>query len=206
MCIPGFYKPFRQDRPISIKGKKSFGGIAVFVRKELIKNKVITPVHNKSKDVIWLKINQNCANADCNIFFGSVYLPPSNKWNKVDIEDRVKIVFDEIEKFSQKGEVLLSGDFNARTNNAADFVSLSDDAGGQCDTIPPTKQRNSEDGKLCCKRGKDMLQVCKYLDLLILNGRKKGDMFGKMTCFRWNGCSVVDYGLCSKDLFDNCIL
>ena len=201
MCIPGFHKPFRKDRLISKKGNKSFGGIAVFVRQELWNRKVITEVPNKSNDAIWLKISKNHVSVDCDIFYGSVYLPPKNKWNKANIEDRVKTVFDEIEKFSQKGEILLSGDFNARTNNAADFVSLSDE--NQVGTESPI-QRNSEDRKKCCKRGKEVIQVCKYVDLLILNGRKIGDLFGKMTCFRSNGCSVVDYGICSRDLFDNC--
>ena len=112
-------------------------------------------------------------------------------------------MFTEMEKFSQKGEIIVSGDYNARTNNALDYVCLSSDFDPLVDDTFP-KKRNSEDEKRCCKRGKELLQACKYLDLLILNGRKIGDTFGKITCFRWNGCSVVDYAICTKDFFENC--
>ena len=203
--IPGFHKPIRKDRPISKNGKKSFGGIAVFVRKELWDKKIITERHNTSEDCIWLKISKNFVNGGKDIFVGAIYLPPPNKWNKSKINDRVKIVMDEIEKFSRKGEVLLSGDLNARTNNDLDYVCLSADFDPH-DNNPPPIRRNSEDRKMSCKRGKDILQLCKILDIMILNGRKIGDSFGQMTCFRWNGCSVVDYGMCSRDLFENCII
>ena len=29
-----------------------------------------------------------------------------------------------------------------------------------------------------------------------------GDLFGKISCYRWNGCSVVDYVVCQKEIFD----
>ena len=42
--------------------------------------------------------------------------------------------------------------------------------------------------------------MCQNNDLCILNGRTVGDVFGAITCRRWNGCSVVDYCICSHDL------
>ena len=50
-------------------------------------------------------------------------------------------------------------------------------------------------------RGKDLLDMCKSLDLIISNGRKSGDLFGHYTCFRWNGNSVVDYLVTSSSVF-----
>ena len=35
----------------------------------------------------------------------------------------------------------------------------------------------------------------------ILNGRKTGDLFGRITSFQWNGNGVVDYVISSHDLF-----
>ena len=43
--------------------------------------------------------------------------------------------------------------------------------------------------------------MCKSLGLLILNGRKIGDIFGAYTSFQWNGNSVVDYVLTSHSLY-----
>ena len=58
--------------------------------------------------------------------------------------------------------------------------------------------RNSEDNVPSDHRGKELLEMCKSLGLLILNGRKVGDLFGKYTSFQWNGSSVVDYVLASN--------
>ena len=35
----------------------------------------------------------------------------------------------------------------------------------------------------------------------MLNGRFPGDSCGSFTCFKENGCSLVDYMLCSTSLF-----
>ena len=210
--IPGFYRPFRKDRQLKGKGRKSFGGIAVFVKKELIENKIISHIPNDCQDTVWLKVNKNSIGGSEDIYYGGVYLPPKNKWNSATIAQQVLGVFGEIESFSEKGKVILSGDFNARTQNAIDFVDIANDLNPDLDCSPVQSAspkyliRNSEDGKTCCKRGKELLDMLKRLNLLIMNGRKIGDLFGKMTCFRWNGCSVVDYGICSQELFQYCTL
>ena len=62
--------------------------------------------------------------------------------------------------------------------------------------------RNSED-KSRNQRGKEILDICKLNDLLILNGRTTGDIFGNFTCHNWNGSSVVDYCIVSYEYIDN---
>ena len=47
------------------------------------------------------------------------------------------------------------------------------------------------------------MDVCKANELLILNGRKIGDIFGKMTSHQWNGSSVVDYFLAQNSFCQN---
>ena len=40
--------------------------------------------------------------------------------------------------------------------------------------------------------------------MVILNGRKPGDIFGKYISFHWNGKAVVvDYGIVPADIFEN---
>ena len=63
------------------------------------------------------------------------------------------------------------------------------------------QSRNSEDKVSADHRGKEVLEMCKSLGLLILNGRKVGDVFGAYTSFQWNGNSVVDYVLTSHSLY-----
>ena len=51
--------------------------------------------------------------------------------------------------------------------------------------------RNSQD-KNHNTSGKQLSEICVTHDLKVLNGRTVGDMTGKITCFKYNGCSIVD--------------
>ena len=55
--------------------------------------------------------------------------------------------------------------------------------------------RNSEDTGEINIRGTELLNMCKALNMTILNGRKSGDLFGKYTSINWNGRAVVDFGV-----------
>ena len=51
--------------------------------------------------------------------------------------------------------------------------------------------------------GKEILDMCKNCNIRILNGRMIEDMRGQFTCVTRNGCSVVDYAICSTGLIKN---
>ena len=55
--------------------------------------------------------------------------------------------------------------------------------------LPP---RNSEDQGINT-RGDQLLDFCKTNELAIVNGRKIGDLFGKLTSHQYNGSSAIDY-------------
>ena len=101
-----------------------------------------------------------------------------------------------------KGAVLINGDFNARIGSQNDTISPNKfdiELGIEIDGNGP--KRNSQD-KITNKRGEELLDMCKSLDLFIVNGRKTGDPFGNYTCLKWIGNSVVDYLLVSKNILD----
>ena len=50
--------------------------------------------------------------------------------------------------------------------------------------------------------GKQLSEVCFTHDLKVLNGRTNGDMTGKITCFKYNGFSVVDYIVVQTDIIE----
>ena len=50
-------------------------------------------------------------------------------------------------------------------------------------------------------RGLTLLKCRKAYVLLILNGRKAGDVFGSYTSFQWNGSMVVDCVISSYSSF-----
>ena len=99
--------------------------------------------------------------------------------------------------------MILSGDLNARTGSALDHIE--EDASVHIPGDMPIlkhnlKKRNNYDNQIN-DHGKTLLDICKTCDLRILNGRTKGDPFGKI--------STVDYvivGHNSMNLVENFIV
>ena len=109
---------------------------------------------------------------------------------------------DEITQFQCKGKIILQGDFNARTSNKEDIIRPDKhDQDEELDGKLTLLLRNSEDTSDI--RGEELLELCKAHKLIILNGRKTGDPWGKITSYQWNGRAVVDYVLTSCELFDS---
>ena len=52
-------------------------------------------------------------------------------------------------------------------------------------------------------RGKELLDVCKLNDFLILNGRTTGDGTGSFTCIANKGRSIVDYFIVSRNMYEH---
>ena len=134
------------------------------------------------------------------IFLGTVNFSPTG--TKEHISKQFREFSEEIAKFQQKGEVIIQGDLNARTGREKDFVNphLVDENDNHKEVENMgVIQRNSED-TIVNKRGEELLELCKSLDMVILNGRKAGDPWGKMTSHQHNGSAVVDYVIVSVNL------
>ena len=112
----------------------------------------------------------------------------------------------DIAHFSDKGKVILIGDWNGRTGRAKDFVEKDDfvDDLLPIDYIVDNEEdeirRESEDALVIPdKFGKCLLDICKSTNMRILNGRF-GAASSKFTCNNWNGSSVVDYAIVSTEV------
>ena len=46
------------------------------------------------------------------------------------------------------------------------------------------------------------MSICKANEVLIVNGRKVGDLIGSVTSFQWNGTGLVDYIISDYTIFD----
>ena len=91
---------------------KSSGGIAVFVKQNLI-GEVNVANTSSTTDTVWIKLKKEFFKESSDIFVGTVYFSPENyerKYNK----DYISQVEHEITYFKSKGEVIIQGDFNAR--------------------------------------------------------------------------------------------
>lgn len=115
------------------------------------------------------------------------------------------ILENDIKTYSAKGEILICSDTNARTGELNETIDISADENfipipSDLDGNHTISSRNSKD-KISCARGKELIELCTTCDLLLLNGRTIGDMFGRYTSFQPNGNSVIDYCIVSDRLF-----
>jgi endonuclease/exonuclease/phosphatase family metal-dependent hydrolase len=114
------------------------------------------------------------------------------------------IARDIIEKYSEKGDIIMMGDFNARTGSEEDLI-ISDDTShvslsdNQYVIDTAVGKRSRHDSHIDT-RGKELLDMCISNQLRILNGRTFGDSFGAYSCYKPAGCSVVDYAIVSQHL------
>jgi hypothetical protein len=134
--------------------------------------------------------------------------PESLSFNKVQNTDILEeIENDIINKYSKLGNIILTGDFNARTGTEPDYIR-----GDSTSYIPVDNEmynidvdiglRHSSDKTLDC-RGKDLLEMCVTNKLRIANGRSFGDSLGNYTCHNYAGSSVVDCFIVSEELLED---
>jgi len=190
--------------------RKGIGRISLLVRNELVPH---VSIINKSKDVvIWFKLNSLFDN----IIFGAMYIPPQNSpHSNICMFDSIEQ--DVIELRSEFDcKLCIFGDTNARTGEMDDYVLIENykvnEANLEYEDIVNdyslteldlqrlniVLQRKSNDKKTN-KYGKRLIDLCKGLNLLILNGRAGIDKgVGQLTC---KNASLVDYFICSPELF-----
>lgn len=194
--IEGYISIDQKIRDKTTNGPKIAGGIGVFVKKEI--SHLVELIPNDNEDSIWVHLKPELTKYSESVYLGTFYVSPANKNNKS--YDFLKSVNEEVYRFMNKGAVLIQGDFNARTASDKDFAEFFEEdpiLGGKGES---QVNRNSED-KNKNPRGEELLDLCKLNNLLIANGRKPGDLFGKFTCHNWNGSSVVDYMVFSECLY-----
>ena len=201
ILLPG-YKHVPYCRNKTNKAQSASGGLSVFIKEEYRKHVKFLPQNNS--DIVWLQIEEKIGLSTCKLFIGSVYIPPQyssfGKENTNQIWDRLE---QDVEYFSNKGKIILCGDFNARTGRSIDYIQM--DSNHNYYKLPNNydyetfHERHSMD-QIIQKNGRRLVNICMNNQLYIQNGRTLGDLQGKFTCFQPQGCSVVDYVICSQEL------
>lgn len=137
------------------------------------------------------------------LFICACYIPPVNS---PYYDDEFLKLETEISQVSDKRNILLVGDLNARICYRSDFIENEDELSGTLQNILPDEyicdfniNRNSVDS-VFNSQGQQLLDLCIASQLRVLNGRFIGDMLGNMTCYQPNGTIIVDYALANVDL------
>ena len=166
-----------------------------------------------SKYVLWFSFNK-MLHRDKNVLFGAVYIPPQgSKYSDINSFDEIETEF--VDPYQNNiYDVCFLRDFNSRTKNKNDFISLDSDliddtrisdefasalnAENELKTLGFSQERTSMD-KGINQYGRRFLDFCKTNTLYIVNGRIGEDRYhGRVTC---KGNSTVDYMVASPQLF-----
>ncbi|XDV34453.1 hypothetical protein PO909_004611 [Leuciscus waleckii] len=130
----------------------------------------------------------------------AIYIPPAE--SHYHDEEYLNNIHREISHFQAQGNVLLCGNFNARTGSEPNDIDPkgSEYVFGQnppslTRKLPP---RNNLD-QTVNKNSRELVQLCRASGLYILNCRIRGDSFGRFTCCSGLGASVVDYAITDMD-------
>ena len=166
IAIPGFHLVKQTKRKKVHKGPKIAGGIAVLVKHDIMDSFNIEKNNNGNSIRVSLTVKS---------YFGFYYYSPPKK-----DDNFFPIIQEEIQFFQNKGQIYVFGDFNARVAIEIDFIEQDKydlNYGLQNPTNIP--KSNSYDNKINA-RGKEIIDLCKINDVIIVNGRKLGDIFGNV--------------------------
>ena len=200
--MPSYHCINKPRLNINKRAKRGSGGIILFIH-DSIKPYVELQENKKSEDRIWISFKDPVLQVSTYCCF--CYVPPESSIMSTNERSQWSTIELEVIKFLAKGPVILCGDFNARTGTMYDFIQEDSDLpinlpyGYVIDKS--MKTRISQDTKVSTL-GKYLVDMCISCRLRFLNGRHKGDYWGKFTCFTPRGCSVVDYGIVSAELYD----
>ena len=174
------------------------------------------------EDGLCFKLDKVFFGLDHDMFLIFVYMrSTSSTRNNLVIDNHCyEILQEKIADLREKGQIIVSGDFNARTstkdecvietieerlsrvddeerlfvpNAPYDYVITCDDLinNGMSLTRANSDSVNTE-------YGTRLLNLTYACDLIMLNGRHPGDPNGKLTFLNHNGKSLIDYVLCDK--------
>ena len=183
----------------------------VYIRSNFVTDSTL--VFQSSDDIICVKLDGQAFSLEQDVLVCLCYVVPDNSSRQSLIEsntfDRLsEFIIQSSVKYGENMNFILCGDMNSRTSICPDFViddnsihmsMLPDD---YCtDTEMP---RFSQDKGGMNNNGNCLLDLCKQSGLRILNGRVGLDKYvGKNTFVGHQGCSLVDYVICTQNLFQH---
>lgn len=199
------YKVFHSPRAQRLKG-----GVAVCVHKSV--SGFVEQLLDTVEDTIFLKFDKSVLNSPSDFLAAFVYVAPErsvvygdDNHDGIDLlESNLSFIMEQYSDLPW----LLCGDFNARTSGLSDTDSVGENRHAQplndleelFDDVPQTQRKTKDSG--VNNFGQKLIELCKEYGLLIVNGRTPSDSEGEITCVANRGRSVVDYFLCTGQLYD----
>jgi hypothetical protein len=166
-------------------------------------------LNSNSKYCMWVRLDCNFFGFEKDLYYGIIYLRSTEDRKSRDLY--FEQLDNDIVKYRSMGDIVITGDFNARTSTTPDYI-INDHYDKSDSHIPLPEMyvndiplfRNNVDTK-CNQYGKLLLDVCCSHSLRILNGRLTGDLFGNLTYYsenNSNGASTIDYTIANVSVLD----
>ena len=186
---------------ISRKVKKGpvRGGVGVFIRNHL-KKYVKVRYDISTENFLWCKITKEYLGYFEDLYLCFVYIPPeySSREQMIKI-DHFKHLQETKSKINSEN-VILMGDFNARTMTISDTLHREKTDDLPADFFSSIYSERSNADLVVNNYGKKLTDLCVATKSYIVNGRTLGDLQGKLTCFEENGASTVDYAVATEQM------
>ena len=192
--------------------KRAGGGVCILIHKSLTPHTTRIKC-NESSDIVTIRISKEYMASNRDLIIVCCYISPSTTpYRRNSNTDPWEVLNDHIIKLSSinDSEIIICGDFNARTSNLSDIIkhknlpaqipnaldfplefNINDNNTTNYNRLP---DRNNTDTQTNTD-GKQLIDLCIANELIILNGRTFGDLFGQKTFYSSRGSSCLDYFL-----------
>ena len=192
---------------LNSKSKRGHGGVCLFYKCNLEKLFVVEKVDKSG--FIWIKFLKQYFKSERDIYVCFCYIPPANSPYFLSHDTGFfEQLENDVRMYRYNGYVSVIGDLNARVGDKCDFDYSSEQAERYLNLIVD-KAFYSTDLPCRCSldktvntSGNKLINLCISSDLRIANGRVGDDSgVGSYTYMSTAGNSLIDYVLCSGELF-----
>lgn len=190
----------------SKRGGRNMGGIIVYISCKIIDN--VSRVCADFDTGVIFRCDKRLFGLEIDVILACLYFSPENSVSNdgtkaKGIKSFENLIMENVDIFGNK-EILLCGDLNSRIGSMSDIDVIDNDIPVLHFVDEITEEissvRHTED-KIVNKFGRDLIEFCKVHSVFIANGRF-GVKSGDFTYLSSMGCSVIDYFLCTKSVFD----
>ena len=194
--LPG-YKFYPQNRKKEAGPSK--GGIGFFINNN-IKKHVKIRYDLSSENFLICRILKKILGFNDDTYVAIVYIPPELSSREKRLKkDHFKHLIEITSKINSNN-IILVGDFNARTAGLDDTLKKDKHDILVPDFYTRIESKRSNQDLTRNKYGTKLIEYCVATGSYIANGRTLGDLQGKFTCHQKNGSSTVDYAVVNESL------
>lgn len=186
-------------------GGRGYGGLACYT-KDSIKEHITVVKEDSYKQYMWLQLSTGIKDLYIALCYFAPPQSPIYKNQNLSSEDPFLHLSKDIGNFLGKGEIILAGDFNARTqstqtqNTIAGKDPLWLEIANEEDEEVWT--RDSKDKGDTTQMGRHLLTLGNCFNLKIINGCARFPLSTGFTCQTPQGKSVIDYILLQPQVID----